>query len=62
VIKEEEEEDTIGEISVVKEQEGKDEEELLTKEERELKRKGIRDMRYKAEYNMGGIMNCQGAE
>ena len=33
---------------------------MLSQEESERKRKGTRDMIYKAEYNLGGILNCQG--
>jgi hypothetical protein len=37
----------------------KDDEELvLTQLEREVKRKGTRDLIFKAEYNFGGVLNC----
>lgn len=29
----------------------------LSKEEQEMKRKGIRDLIFKSEYNLGGILN-----
>jgi hypothetical protein len=35
-----------------------DEESVLTQQERELKRKGTRDLIFKAEYNFGGVLNC----
>jgi C4-type Zn-finger protein len=31
--------------------------EFLSKEEEEMKRKGIRDLIFKSEYNLGGILN-----
>jgi hypothetical protein len=35
-----------------------DEDAVLTQQERELKRKGTRDLIFKAEYNFGGVLNC----
>jgi hypothetical protein len=48
------EEDEDGGMSVMKKNADDD---GLSKEEQEMKRKGIRDLIFKSEYNLGGILN-----
>ena len=56
VIREEDEDAEMTLVPPAKETE--DEETVLTQQEREGKRKGTRDLIFKAEYNFGGVLNC----